>query len=49
MDPNDIHQAGEIKNVGWFTYEQCLQLLRPYDTARIALLERVNKQITENH
>jgi len=48
MDLTDIRQAGEISNIGWFTYEQCMKIIRPYDTAKKELLSRVHEKFN-NH
>lgn len=42
IDYSDVQQAGEISNYGWFTYEQCMKLIRPYDTAKKDLLTRIH-------
>jgi 8-oxo-dGTP pyrophosphatase MutT (NUDIX family) len=39
-----IRQEGEISNMGWFTYSQCLRTIRPYDTAKKALLQLVHRR-----
>lgn len=42
FDPNNIQQAAEIRQVAWFTYEQCLAVMRPYDTAKKETFERIH-------
>lgn len=42
MDPDNIQQVGEIRNVGWFTLKQCLSIIRPYDLAKKNVLWRVH-------
>ncbi len=39
-----VQQSGEIANFGWFTFEQCMKIIRPYDGARKNLLEKVHKK-----
>jgi 8-oxo-dGTP pyrophosphatase MutT (NUDIX family) len=45
MDPSNIQQVGEIRNVGWFTLDQCLQIIRPYDKAKKQILTKVHEKI----
>jgi len=46
----DVKLAGEISNIGWFTYNQCMTLIRPYDQAKKDLLTRVHRKFTaDNH
>lgn len=37
-------QAGEIKNVGWFTPEECLSTLRPYDIQKKNVIQQVKER-----
>ena len=39
-----IRDQGEISNMAWFTYEQCCQIMRPYDTAKKELLSAVHRR-----
>jgi 8-oxo-dGTP pyrophosphatase MutT (NUDIX family) len=44
----DIHnkvQTGEVSNIGWFTIDECLQLIRPYDTAKSQVIKKVYDDI----
>ena len=34
VDINNKLQLGEVKNIGWFTIDECLALIRPYDNAK---------------
>lgn len=38
----EIQRQGEISNMAWFTYEQCQQVIRPYDKAKKALITAVH-------
>jgi ADP-ribose pyrophosphatase YjhB (NUDIX family) len=38
----DVKMAGEISNYNWFSYEQCMQVIRPYDVAKKELLTKVH-------
>jgi 8-oxo-dGTP pyrophosphatase MutT (NUDIX family) len=42
IDKTNIVQMGEVKNIGWFTVEECLSLIRPYDIAKKDVIRRVN-------
>lgn len=41
IDHNNIVQTGEVRNLGWFTFDECMMLIRPYDTAKKNALEKV--------
>lgn len=45
IDKNNILQTGEVQNIGWFTFEECMALIRPYDTAKKTAIENVYKDI----
>ena len=47
MDPTNIQQVGEIRNVGWFTLDQCLSIIRPYDIAKKELLIKVHESLRD--
>ena len=38
----DVKMAGEISNYGWFSYEQCMHIIRPYDVAKKELLRQIH-------
>lgn len=42
IDKTNIVQMGEVQNIGWFTVEECLSLIRPYDVAKKDVIRRVN-------
>ena len=42
IDKTNIVQMGEVQNIGWFTVEECLSLIRPYDIAKKDVIRRVN-------
>ncbi len=48
VDYNNKTQIGEVKNVGWFSLEECLSLIRPYDTAKSDMIKTVHKNIMED-
>jgi len=38
-------QTGEVSNIGWFTLNECTSLIRPYDTAKKSVIEKVHQDI----
>jgi len=38
-------QTGEVSNIGWFTLSESLLLIRPYDTAKKNVIQKVNEDI----
>ena len=38
-------QTGEVQNIGWFTLDECLELIRPYDVAKKNMIKRVSDDI----
>ena len=45
IDLNNKVQTGEVSNIGWFTIDECLQLIRPYDTAKSQVIQKVYDDI----
>lgn len=45
FDPTNVQQAAEIRKVAWLTYEQCLAIMRPYDTAKKETLRRIHDSL----
>lgn len=41
VDTKNKIQTGEVQNIGWFTFNECISLLRPYDVAKKQMLENV--------
>ena len=41
VDLNNILQSGEVQNIGWFTINECLTLIRPYDTEKKNIIQHV--------
>lgn len=41
LDPTNPHQAGEIGDIGWFSFVESTQLIRPYQTERKRILTLV--------
>ena len=38
-------QTGEVRNIGWFTLDECVNLIRPYDVAKINMIKSVSDDI----
>jgi 8-oxo-dGTP pyrophosphatase MutT (NUDIX family) len=50
IDPTNVNQAGEVKNIGWFNMNQCISLFRDYDSEKKKIIKLVRKQLTPlNH
>lgn len=47
IDENNIVQTGEVRNIGWFTYNECMSLIRPYDIAKKRVITKVYNDILE--
>ena len=41
IDESKPHQAGEIGDIGWFTYDEVISLLRPYHLERRKLFNEL--------
>jgi 8-oxo-dGTP pyrophosphatase MutT (NUDIX family) len=47
IDSKNIHQVGEIKNLGWFTFQECLQNIRSYDVEKKRIIQAVHSHILD--
>ena len=47
IDKSNKIQTGEVKNIGWFTLDECMMLIRPYDTAKKAVIRTVYYNILQ--
>lgn len=45
IDYTNYVQTGEVRNIGWFTFAECMQLIRPYDTAKKQVIQQVYSDI----
>lgn len=45
IDNNNKIQTGEVKNIGWFTIDECLHLIRPYDDVKKQVISKVYEDI----
>jgi 8-oxo-dGTP pyrophosphatase MutT (NUDIX family) len=41
---NNIQQLAEIGNIAWLTYDQCVRIIRPYDQAKLAVLQQTHER-----
>jgi len=42
QEPQKPYQATEISKLAWCTYEQAIQLIRPYNLEKLEVLEKIN-------
>lgn len=47
-DPQNANQVVEIADIGWFSYDECLQLFREKDYAKKNVLTQVHNIVTKN-
>lgn len=45
IDATNIVQTGEVQNIGWLTYDECMAVARPYDNAKKRVLTKVYTDI----
>jgi 8-oxo-dGTP pyrophosphatase MutT (NUDIX family) len=45
IDEDNIVQTGEVQNIGWMTYQECIALIRPYDHAKRKAIQDVYADI----
>lgn len=45
IDKKNIVQTGEVQNIGWFTIDECMTIIRPYDTAKKQAILNVNSDL----
>lgn len=48
VDFNNKVQTGEVVNIGWFSIEECLALIRPYDIAKKNIMQNLANDINCN-
>lgn len=49
VDPENKHQIIEISNIKWFTLQETLQKIRPYNTEKKEVILKVNKLLINNN
>lgn len=42
---SNMHQVGEIRNVGWYSRDQCHVRIRKYDTTKLEILEEAHHRV----
>lgn len=47
VDKTDKIQTGEVRNIGWFTLNESISLLRDYDTAKKDMIIKVNSNLLQ--
>lgn len=47
IDTTNKIQAGEVQDIAWLTYKECMSLIRPYDTAKKNVIKRVYNDLKE--
>ena len=47
IDYKNKIQTGEVQNIGWFNYEECMSIIRPYDTAKKRVVKKVYDDLLE--
>lgn len=45
-EPSEPFQASEVGQLGWFSYEEALKRIRPYNVEKIDILKKVNTIVT---
>lgn len=45
VDKNNTLQIGEVRNIGWFTYDESLLLFRPYDMEKKNILKEIYESL----
>ncbi len=45
IDYKNKIQTGEVQNIGWLSYDECMHLIRPYDTAKKSVIQKVYNDI----
>jgi 8-oxo-dGTP pyrophosphatase MutT (NUDIX family) len=48
IDKDNKHQVDEIGDIGWFTYDEAMKLIRPYHTERKKILTELYMYIMNN-
>lgn len=45
IDYKNKIQTGEVQNIGWLSYQECMKVIRPYDTAKKTVVKKVYDDI----
>jgi ADP-ribose pyrophosphatase YjhB (NUDIX family) len=46
-DASHVYKNSEISKLEWFSYENACKMIRPYNLEKLAILEKVNKILTQ--
>ena len=38
-------QSGEVQNIAWLDYTECMSVIRPYDTAKMDIIKNVYEDL----
>jgi 8-oxo-dGTP pyrophosphatase MutT (NUDIX family) len=49
INEKEIQQIGEVSNCGWFTYQQCMKLIRSYDVEKKNMLMYVHEKVKKKY
>lgn len=49
IDPCNKYQIGEIRKIGWFTYEDAIKMMRPYHEEKKKTLLKIHSEIRKNY
>jgi 8-oxo-dGTP pyrophosphatase MutT (NUDIX family) len=47
IDYKNKIQTGEVQNIGWLSYEECISVIRPYDVAKKGVIRKVYGDLLE--
>jgi ADP-ribose pyrophosphatase YjhB (NUDIX family) len=47
IDYKNKVQTGEVQNIGWFSYEEAMSIIRPYDIAKKSVIQNVYNDLIE--
>ena len=49
LDPENYYQITEVGNISWFTLNEALERIRPYNVEKKEVLKKVNKLLINNN
>jgi hypothetical protein len=41
------YQKSEVRNIKWVSYDDCINLIRPYNLEKINIIQKINKVLQE--
>lgn len=48
IDPFNKHQLGEIRKMGWYPYNQAINMIRPYHSEKVRALTKIHQNLIKN-